>query len=102
MRPRTHHQREEVRPRPDDGPHARQTAQIVATETGAELRVEPLLAPGAGVQELRRAIADVTGPVAAVGHQPDCSEIAIELTGDDPGFPTGGVAELELEDQASP
>ena len=27
---------------------ARQTAEIVATETGAELRVEPLLAPGRG------------------------------------------------------
>ena len=75
---------------------ARQTAQIVATETGAELRVEPLLAPGAGVQELRRAIADVTGPVAAVGHQPDCSEIALAVTGRDPGFPPGGVARLEL------
>ena len=75
---------------------ARQTAEIVAGEKGAELRVEPLLAPGAGVQELRRAIADVTGPVATVGHQPDCSEIALAVTGRDPGFAPGGVARLEL------
>ena len=30
-------------------------------------------------------------PVAAVGHQPDCSEIAFALTGSDPGFPAAGV-----------
>jgi phosphohistidine phosphatase SixA len=34
--------------------------------------------------------------VATVGHQPDCSEIAVALTGSDPGFPVAGVAEIEL------
>ena len=32
---------------------ARQTAELLARETGAELRIEPLLAPGAAVDELR-------------------------------------------------
>ena len=34
--------------------------------------------------------------VVAVGHQPDCSEIALALAGADPGFPTAGMFELEL------
>ena len=75
---------------------ARQTARIVAEETGAELRVEPLLAPGATVRELRRAVASAGGAVATVGHQPDCSEIALAVSGRDPGFPPGATARLEL------
>ena len=75
---------------------ARQTAELLARETGAELRIEPLLAPGAAVDELRRAVAGIDGPVATVGHQPDCSEIALALSGRDPGFPPGGAARLEL------
>ena len=76
---------------------ARQTAELVAEETGAEVRVEPLLAPGATVDALRSAVHDAGGPVATVGHQPDCSEIALAVTGRDPGFPPGGVARLELD-----
>ena len=76
---------------------ARQTARLVAEETGAELRVEPLLAPGATVDALRHAVDDVGGPVATVGHQPDCSEIALALTGRDPGFPPAGALRLELD-----
>jgi phosphohistidine phosphatase len=76
---------------------ARRTAELLAEETGAEVRVEPLLAPGATVDALQRAVDDVAGPVATVGHQPDCSEIALAVTGRDPGFPPGGVARLELE-----
>ena len=35
--------------------------------------------------------------VVTVGHQPDCSEIAVALgAGDDPGFPTAGMVEVEL------
>ena len=75
---------------------ARQTAAIVAEETEAELRVEPLLAPGATVDDVRRAVGAVTGSVATVGHQPDCSEIAVAVTGRDPGFSPGGFARLEL------
>jgi phosphohistidine phosphatase len=75
---------------------ARQTAALVTGATGAELRVDPRLAPGAGVAELRAAVEELPGPVATVGHQPDCSEIAIALTGSDPGFAPAGVATLDL------
>jgi len=76
---------------------ARQTAAHVARLTGAELRVDARLSPGAGVDELRTVAGAVAGPVAAVGHQPDCSEIAMALTGHDPGFPPAGVAAIELD-----
>ncbi len=77
---------------------ARQTAEQIALAAGAELRVEERLSPGATAEALREAVDELDGPVAAVGHQPDCSEIALALTGDDPSFPTGGVLELELDD----
>ena len=76
---------------------ARQTAALVARATGAELRIDPRLAPGAGVAELRAVVADAGALAATVGHQPDCSEIAIAVTGSDPGFPPAGVAAIELE-----
>jgi phosphohistidine phosphatase len=79
---------------------ARQTAELVAERTGAELLVEPLLGPGATVEALRRAVGRVEGTVATVGHQPDCSEIALELTGRDPGFAPGASARLELAPDA--
>ena len=75
---------------------ARQTAEAIAAETGAALRLEPALAPGATVDALRGAVAGASGPVAAVGHQPDCSEILLALRGEDPGFAPAGWAQLEL------
>ena len=77
---------------------ARQTAEPIARATGAELRVEERLAPGADVTDLRAALAGLDGPVATVGHQPDCSEIAFALTGVDPGFPVAGLLELEIDE----
>jgi phosphohistidine phosphatase len=75
---------------------ARQTADDVARATAAELRVDERLAPGATADALREAIGDETRPVAAVCHQPDCSEIALVLLGRDPGFPPGGMVEIAL------
>jgi phosphohistidine phosphatase len=77
---------------------ARQTAQAIADATSAELRVDDRLAPGATVELLREALDGVSEPAASVGHQPDCSEIAIAVTGSDPGFPTGGVVEIDLDE----
>jgi len=77
---------------------ARETAQAIAGAVAAELRVDERLAPGATAEELQQALQGAKGPVAAVGHQPDCSEIALALTGRDPGFSPGGFAELELGD----
>jgi phosphohistidine phosphatase len=75
---------------------ARQTAEPIARATGAELRIDERLAPGATAAALQGALVGLPGPVAFVGHQPDCSEIALALTGVDPGFPTAGMLELEL------
>ena len=75
---------------------ARETAAAIARGTGAELRVDERLSPGATAASLRAAVAGAAATVVAVGHQPDCSEIALELTGRDPGFAPAGVAELDL------
>jgi phosphohistidine phosphatase SixA len=76
---------------------ARQTAAAIARMAGAELRLDARLSPGASVDSLRAAVAAAAVPVAAVGHQPDCSEIALALTGGDPGFPPAGMLAIELE-----
>jgi phosphohistidine phosphatase len=76
---------------------AHQTAAEIARATGAPLHVDERLAPGASSRSLVEALAGRAGPVATVGHQPDCSEIARALCGADPGFPVAGMAELEVE-----
>jgi phosphohistidine phosphatase len=75
---------------------AQQTAAEIGRATGAPVRVDEALAPGATAEALAHALVDEQGPVATVGHQPDCSEIALALIGRDPGFPVAGMAELEL------
>ena len=75
---------------------ARETAEAIADAVSAEVRIDERLAPGTTLEHLSDAVARADGAVAAVCHQPDCSEIALELTGNDPGFPPGGVAELTL------
>jgi phosphohistidine phosphatase len=75
---------------------ARRTAEAIAAETGAALRLEPALGPGATVDDLRGAVAGVADPVAAVAHQPDCSDITVLLTGSDPGFAPGSMTVLHV------
>ncbi len=75
---------------------AQQTAAEIGRATGAPVRIDEALAPGATAEALAGALAGERGPVATVGHQPDCSEIARALLGRDPGFPVAGMAELEL------
>ena len=50
--------------------------------------------PGATADDVV-AVADA-GTVVVVGHQPDCSEIALALAGREIDFPTGGHTEIEL------
>lgn len=76
---------------------ARQTATVIGDELDVPVLVDSRLAPGATVATRRAAVAELDGPVATVGHQPDCSEIAKALTGRDPGFSVGTAVELELE-----
>jgi phosphohistidine phosphatase len=83
---------------------ARQTAELVAQELQVTVLVDTRLSPGATAAALAQALVGLRGPVAVVGHQPDCSEIAQALTGDDPGFPVGATApvDLAIEGEAEP
>lgn len=77
---------------------ARETAEAIADATASELRVDERLGPGATAESVRAAVGSAeASPVAVVGHQPDCSQIAIAVTGADPGFPTGSAIEIALE-----
>lgn len=76
---------------------ARRTAAEIAAATGAAIDVNAALAPGATAAAVTSALAGLEGPVATVGHQPDCSEIALALTGRDPGFPVAGMVQLDLD-----
>ena len=75
---------------------ARQTAAAIGRRVAAPVETDVRLAPGASVAGLAAATAGRKGPVAAVGHQPDCSEIALVLVGRDPGFPAGGMLVVDL------
>jgi phosphohistidine phosphatase SixA len=75
---------------------ARETASAIAKLTGAELRVDERLAPGADAEAVLDAIEGAEGPVVAVGHQPDCSEIAAALGAGERDFATAGVVEIDL------
>lgn len=79
---------------------ARDTAGAIASATGAHVRVDDRLAPGAtaaGVVRAAREAQPGDRLVVAVAHQPDCSLIAAELTGTDPpAFPPAGSAALEV------
>ena len=75
---------------------ARETAAAIAKAAGAELRVDERLAPGAAADDLVAAVEGAGETVVTVGHQPDCSEIALALTGTDPGFPTAGSYALDV------
>jgi phosphohistidine phosphatase len=85
---------------------ARQTAAGISDAAGCPVRVDDRLAPGATAEGLLAAVGEAAaglgkqadGAVATVGHQPDCSEIALTLTGRDPGFPAAGVVAVDLVD----
>ena len=75
---------------------ARETALAIAQAAGLEAAVDEHLAPGADADDLRAAVAGRGETVIAVGHQPDCSEIVLTLTGRDVDFPTAGFAEIDI------
>lgn len=76
---------------------ARQTAAEIGRSVGVPVRVEEALAPGATAATLAQALDGEQGPIATVGHQPDCSEIAYALIGRDPGFPVASMVELDFD-----
>jgi phosphohistidine phosphatase SixA len=75
---------------------ARQTAEAIAEPSGVAVEVDERLAPGADADDLRAAVEGRGETVVTVGHQPDCSEIMLELTGREVQFPTAGFAEIDL------
>ena len=75
---------------------ARETADAIGRATGAPVRPDERLAPGATVDGVRDAAREAGRTVVAVGHEPDCGEIAAALTDTDHAFPPAGVVELEL------
>jgi phosphohistidine phosphatase len=76
---------------------ARETGGELARALGAKTEPHERLAPGAGLEDVRVAIAGRGEQVVVVGHQPDCSQIAAALTGSEPAFPPAGLAVLELD-----
>ena len=75
---------------------ARETAGAIEKATGAELRIDERLAPGATPEDVLEALEDLEGTVVTVGHQPDCSLIVEALAGRDADFPPAAHVELEL------
>jgi phosphohistidine phosphatase len=75
---------------------ARETAAAIAKAAGVEAEPDERLAPGATADDLREAVSGRGDVVIAVGHQPDCSEIVLALTGKEVRFPAGASCELTL------
>lgn len=76
---------------------ALETAEVLARACGLEAEADERLAPGANSADARAAAAGRGERVVLVGHQPDLGRIAAALTGgDEPGFPTAGMAVIDL------
>ena len=75
---------------------ARETAAAIARAAGLELRVDERLAPGATAEDVLAAVEGAGATVVVVGHQPDCSEIALALGAGDRDFSPAAFAEIEL------
>jgi phosphohistidine phosphatase len=74
---------------------------IRARETATELalgepQVDKRLAPGASPDDVRDAAYGRGETVVVVGHQPDCSQAVLALTGAEVPFPPAGTYEIEL------
>jgi phosphohistidine phosphatase len=78
---------------------ARETGGELARALGCELEPDERLAPGATADDVRDAVSGRGDAVVVVGHQPDCGEIAAELSGAPaPAFPPAGLAVLDLDE----
>ena len=73
-----------------------ETATPIAGAAGLELTIDERLSPGATADDLRAVVEGRGVTVVVVGHQPDCSEIVLALTGDDVHFKTGAAYTVEL------
>ena len=75
---------------------ARETAAVIAEASGLEAEADERLAPGASADDVRGATQGRGETIVAVGHQPDCSEIVLALTGREVRFAPGAFHEVQL------
>jgi phosphohistidine phosphatase SixA len=75
---------------------ARETAVAIADASGLQAEADERLAPGATADDVRSAATGRGETVVAVGHQPDCSEIVLALTGREVRFAPGAFHEVRL------
>ena len=75
---------------------ARETAEQIARAAGVPAEPDDRLAPGATSQDVRAAVAGRGETVVAVGHQPDCSTIVLDLTGREIKFAPAAVFVVHL------
>jgi phosphohistidine phosphatase len=78
---------------------ARETGSELAKSLGGEAEPDDRLSPGATADDVREAVSGRGETVVVVGHQPDCGQIAAELSGGpEPDFPAAGHFAVELRD----
>jgi phosphohistidine phosphatase len=75
---------------------ARETAASIAEASGLQAEADERLAPGATADDVRNATTGRGDTIVAVGHQPDCSEIVLALTGREVRFAPGAFHEVRL------
>ena len=75
---------------------ARETGAAVAKAAGVDLRVDERLAPGATAEDVLAAVEGAGDTVVVVGHQPDCSEIALALGAGHRDFAPEEFVEIDL------
>jgi phosphohistidine phosphatase SixA len=75
---------------------ARETASAIAEASGLHAEADERLAPGATADDVRNATTGRGETVVAVGHQPDCSDIVLALTGREVRFAPGAFHEVRL------
>ena len=79
-------------------PHlrARETGEAIARAAGIHSTPDDRLGFDATADDLRTAVEGKGETVVAVGHQPNCSEIVLALTGEERSFAPADVQELRL------
>jgi phosphohistidine phosphatase len=76
---------------------AHETAAEIGSAVGVVPETDGRLAPGADADAVRAAAAGRGEVVVVVGHQPDCGQIAAELSGGpEPAFPAAGVFAVDV------
>jgi phosphohistidine phosphatase SixA len=75
---------------------ARETAAEIARAAEAPIEIDDRLAPGATLELVQATVAGRGETVVAVGHQPDCGEVVLALTGRLERFDPAAFVEVEL------